>query len=97
MCEQYWPVDDKTESHGGYTLRVESEQSLANFTIRTLKIWKRDTPEADARRVLQFHYTEWPCHTGPFPTALLDFRRRVRQIITEKPEFGKGETLVHCK
>lgn len=49
-----------------------------------------------SRKLLQFHFTEWPGHTCPFPTALLDFRRRVRQIIDQSPEYAKGQMLVHC-
>ena len=30
--------------------------------------------------MIQFHYTEWPCHSNPFSNALLEFRRRVRQV-----------------
>jgi protein tyrosine phosphatase len=46
----------------------------------------------EERQVLQFHYTEWPVHTCPFSTALLDFRRRVKQLI----EVMKGQVLIHC-
>lgn len=49
-----------------------------------------------SRNILQFHFTEWPGHTCPFPTALLDFRRRVRQIVDQSPEYSKGQMLVHC-
>lgn len=49
------------------------------------------------RWLVQFHYVEWPSHSCPFPTALLDFRRRVRQILIEKEEIGRGQVLIHCK
>jgi hypothetical protein len=57
-----------------------------------LTLWLLQPP----RELLHFHYTEWPCHTCPFSTALLDFRRRVRQLV-EQLGFAKGQTLIHCR
>ena len=43
MCEQYWPSDNRTETYGPHCVKVETEQSLANFTIRTIKLWKKNS------------------------------------------------------
>ena len=48
-------------------------------------------------QVIQFHYTEWPCHSNPFSNALLEFRRRVRQVMNMHPETQDGPVIVHCK
>ena len=32
--------------------------------------------DGEERKVIQFHYTEWPCHSNPFSNALLEFRRK---------------------
>lgn len=44
--------------------------------VRTIRLRK----DGEERKVIQFHYTEWPCHSNPFSNALLEFRRRVRQV-----------------
>jgi hypothetical protein len=33
------------------------------------------------RVMKQFHFTEWTCHSCPFPSALLEFRRRIRHYL----------------
>ncbi|CAL8108511.1 unnamed protein product [Orchesella dallaii] len=97
MCHQYWPVDIQMATNiEGFTVRIDHEERLANFYIRTMTVKLDGDPSQPARNILQFHYTEWPGHTVPFPTALLDFRRRVRQIIEQSPEYSKGQMLVHC-
>ncbi|ODM95357.1 Receptor-type tyrosine-protein phosphatase kappa, partial [Orchesella cincta] len=97
MCHQYWPVELNTPtSIEGFTVTIDHEERLANFYIRTMTVKNDDEPNQPARNILQFHYSEWPGHTVPFPTALLDFRRRVRNIIEQSPEYSKGQMLVHC-
>jgi protein tyrosine phosphatase len=53
--------------------------------------------DGEERKVIQFHYTEWPCHSNPFSNALLEFRRRVRQVMNQHPETQDGPVIVHCK
>ena len=53
--------------------------------------------DGEERKVIQFHYTEWPCHSNPFSNALLEFRRRVRQVMNMHPETQDGPVIVHCK
>lgn len=41
MCMQYWPPAlDKLEVYGDINLGIVKEEQLANFQIRTFRIWK---------------------------------------------------------
>lgn len=51
----------------------------------------------EERKVILFHYTEWPCHSNPFSNALLEFRRRVRNVMNHHPDTQDGPVIVHCK
>ena len=43
MCVQYWPANkDKDEEYGGICVSVLKEEELANFHIRTIKLYKKD-------------------------------------------------------
>jgi len=93
MCVQYWPAaKNREEVYGGVGITVELEEQLANFMIRTIRLRK----DGEERKVIQFHYTEWPCHSNPFSNALLEFRRRVRQVMNQHPETQDGPVIVHC-
>merc|ERR1712038_1668089 len=93
MCVQYWPAaKNREEVYAGVGVTVESEEQLANFMIRTIRLRK----DGEERKVIQFHYTEWPCHSNPFSNALLEFRRRVRQVMNQHPETQDGPVIVHC-
>jgi len=93
MCVQYWPAaKNREEVYGGVGITVEAEEQLANFMIRTIRLRK----DGEERKVIQFHYTEWPCHSNPFSNALLEFRRRVRQVMNQHPETQDGPVIVHC-
>merc|ERR1712106_1196930 len=90
---QYWPAaKNREEIYGGVGITVETEEQLANFMIRTIKLRK----DGEERKVIRFHYTEWPCHSNPFSNALLEFRRRVRQVMNQHPETQDGPVIVHC-
>jgi len=93
MCVQYWPAaKNREEVYGGVGITVEVDEQLANFMIRTIRLRK----DGEERKVIQFHYTEWPCHSNPFSNALLEFRRRVRQVMNQHPETQDGPVIVHC-
>jgi hypothetical protein len=48
MCMQYWPANkDKDEDYGGIGVSVLKEEELANFHIRTIKLYKKT--EKDVR------------------------------------------------
>lgn len=43
MCVQYWPPSkDKDENYGGIHIGVAQEEELANFHIRTFRLYKKD-------------------------------------------------------
>lgn len=43
MCMQYWPPSlDKTEVYGDIHIGIVNEEQLANFQIRTFRIWKEN-------------------------------------------------------
>lgn len=43
MCVQYWPPSkDKHEIYGNIGVSILQEEELANFHIRTFKLWKQE-------------------------------------------------------
>ncbi|XP_046662944.1 receptor-type tyrosine-protein phosphatase kappa-like [Homalodisca vitripennis] len=98
MCMQYWPsAKVKSENYGDLNISVKGEEELANFHIRTIRIvYKIGTEEEQERTLLQFHYTEWPCHTCPFSNAILEFRRRMRSVVGSYRTAQEGPIVVHC-
>lgn len=55
MCIQYWPPAlDKTEVYGDIHIGIETEEQLANFQIRTFRIWKEN---------LDVSYNEYKMHS----------------------------------
>ncbi|CAN8003799.1 unnamed protein product, partial [Ixodes hexagonus] len=91
MCCQYWPMElDKPEKYGLIEVTLLSEDTMANFVIRTLRLRKGE----EERDVFQLHFTSWASHTEPFTNALLDFRRRVRTFTDRWSAIGP--TVVHC-
>ncbi|KAL3186491.1 hypothetical protein MRX96_027529 [Rhipicephalus microplus] len=91
MCCQYWPMElDKPEKYGVIEVTLLSEDAMANFVIRTLRLRKGE----EERDVFQLHFTSWASHTQPFTNALLDFRRRVRTFTDRWSAIGP--TIVHC-
>jgi protein tyrosine phosphatase len=93
MCVQYWPAGkNREEIYSGVGVTVENEEQLANFMIRTIRMRKN----GEERKVILFHYTEWPCHSNPFSNALLEFRRRVRNVMNHHPDTQDGPVIVHC-
>lgn len=52
MCIQYWPpAIDKTETYGDIHIGIVKEEQLANFQIRTFRIWK-ETAEVSEHELL---------------------------------------------
>ncbi len=103
----------REEVYSGVGVTVENEEQLANFMIRTIRLRKVRRVKSDTmcegnqlllffqydeeRKVILFHYTEWPCHSNPFSNALLEFRRRVRNVMNHHPDTQDGPVIVHCK
>lgn len=50
MCIQYWPPAlDKTEVYGDIHIGIVKEEQLANFQIRTFRIWKQNSSVSDTK------------------------------------------------
>ncbi|CAH0551471.1 unnamed protein product [Brassicogethes aeneus] len=100
MCVQYWPAShDLEETYGGITISIMQEEELANFHIRTFRLYKKDVngQVLEERFILQFHFTEWHSHSCPFTNALLEFRRRVRAVVGHRIKTDEaGPMVVHC-
>lgn len=42
MCVQYWPANMELEEvYGGITIKVVQEEELANFRIRTFRLYQK--------------------------------------------------------
>lgn len=98
MCVQYWPASkDKDEIYGDIGIGIAKEEELANFHIRTFRIYKldRNHQKIEERSLLQFHYTQWHSHSCPFSNAILEFRRRIRMMIGTTFHSDRP-MLVHC-
>lgn len=55
MCVQYWPASkDKDEEYGGIGVSILQEEQLANFHIRTIKLYKKD--ESDVMYNNMYYY-----------------------------------------
>ncbi|XP_069361676.1 uncharacterized protein Ptp36E isoform X2 [Maniola hyperantus] len=100
MCVQYWPPNkEKDETYGDISVGIVQEEELANFHIRTFRLYKTEKDVVvEERYILQFHYTQWHSHTCPFSNALLEFRRRVRAVVGRRLATNPvtGPMLVHC-
>merc|ERR1712141_573706 len=81
-CDQYWPkAKEETETYGYVEVTLESEESMANYTVRTMKIkhlkLRKKKGMACEREIKQFHYTSWPDHGVPcHPLPVLTFVRK---------------------
>ncbi|KAJ0174240.1 hypothetical protein K1T71_010386 [Dendrolimus kikuchii] len=100
MCVQYWPPNkEKDETYGDISVGIVQEEELANFHIRTFRLYKTEKDVVvEERFILQFHYTQWHSHTCPFSNALLEFRRRVRAVVGRRlaTNPAAGPMVVHC-
>ncbi|XP_050352250.1 receptor-type tyrosine-protein phosphatase kappa [Nymphalis io] len=100
MCVQYWPPNkEKDETYGDISVGIVQEEELANFHIRTFRLYKTEKDVVvEERFLLQFHYTQWHSHTCPFSNALLEFRRRVRAVVGRRlaSSSATGPMVVHC-
>ncbi|XP_070498935.1 receptor-type tyrosine-protein phosphatase U [Chironomus tepperi] len=102
MCVQYWPASkEKDERYGVQPeyqiyIGVVKEEELANFHIRTFRLYKmHNNVKVEERILLQFHYTAWSSHSCPFSNAILEFRRRVRKVVGNTLKSDRP-MLVHC-
>lgn len=95
-CDQYWPLDGR-EQYKHFSVALRDEDVYANYTVRTFQL--RDVKQSkrrsynNERRVVQFHYTQWPDHGTPeYILPLLTFIRRSSQTSTDHA----NPIVVHC-
>ena len=55
MCVQYWPPSkDKDEAYGNIYIGVAKEEELANFHIRTFRVYKMENNVSTSKNKLKF-------------------------------------------
>ncbi|XP_061697884.1 receptor-type tyrosine-protein phosphatase beta-like isoform X2 [Syngnathoides biaculeatus] len=93
-CDRYWPADRDPLYYGDLIVRLTSESTLPEWTIREFRICSEDDPR-HVRLLRHFHFTVWPDHGVPDGTrALVHFVRTVRDFVNRSP--AGGPTVVHC-
>lgn len=98
-CFKYWPSTvDTTETHGLYTVTLESESQDDTFTVRRLRIACTKQPN-NKRLVLHHQYVAWPDHGVPSDPApciqgIKDINRELD--IHESRTKSRPPIVVHC-
>ena len=105
-CDQYWPEEGE-QDYGEISVRLEREDVLAFYTLRTFTIELISSPPVKKKKggleagggqrlvhtVYQYHYTAWPDHGTPSDTLpALSF---VSKSVASNPPDG-GPIVVHC-
>lgn len=55
MCVQYWPASkEKDEEYGGIGVSVLKEEELANFHIRTIKLYKKNENDVSVHKFYSY-------------------------------------------
>ena len=96
-CEQYWPDPGTFQTENIVVRHIETEL-YANFVIRTFDVLLEGQ---ELKRVVQYHFTQWPEHGIPDdPIPFLEFRRKVRgdAAVPERDTNAPAlpPVLVHC-
>ncbi|XP_038069540.1 tyrosine-protein phosphatase 99A-like isoform X2 [Patiria miniata] len=94
-CDRYWPAKGMPERYGEFEVTLESKEKYASHMVRyfLLKHKHRKHGKAPERRVVQFHFTDWPDHGVPaYTLPVLAF---VQKSTAANPEDA-GPMVVHC-
>lgn len=69
MCVQYWPASiDLEEAYGPIIIKIVQEEELANFRIRTFKIYKKELDVSKPHRAVCLNFL--PQHSWTSKTNL---------------------------
>jgi len=94
-CDQYWPTEGK-ETYKHITVSHKHTEVFAHYTVRSFiiknnKITKMPTKSSYDRKVVQYHYTQWPDHGTP------DYLLPVLSFV-HASSFGEQQApiVIHC-
>lgn len=98
MCVQYWPASkDKDEEYGGIGVSVLKEEELANFHIRTIKLYKKNGNDVSVFLLLPARIISFPSLLRSFSLVVTrrtfyalhdtDFKNETREIKVERMSF----------
>ncbi|XP_072047180.1 uncharacterized protein [Amphiura filiformis] len=91
-CVKYWPDKGTHETFGDFDVTFDSEeQKHADYLIRNFTISKNG--EEGTRKVVQFHYTNWPDKDIPkHCTPVLQLLKEVNEHYQDR----NAPLLIHC-
>ncbi|XP_071954253.1 uncharacterized protein [Antedon mediterranea] len=92
-CKKYWPDEEEWFVFDDINVKVDSEETTEDYTIRNIVIWLEEEGTAEQRTIKQFHFTQWPDKGVPKSASGL-----LRLIQKVKSVRGTSLTpaLVHC-
>lgn len=95
-CAKYWPekVQDSTQ-FGDITVTFLSEQRYSDFSIRDLKMTRRNPngDEEERRNITHYHYLVWKDFMAPeHPYGIIKFIRQINSVYSVQ----RGPILIHC-
>ncbi|XP_007902819.2 tyrosine-protein phosphatase non-receptor type 13 [Callorhinchus milii] len=89
-CHRYWPdTASQPMMVGKYQLRLENDQALDSFNVKSLKLVDNETGEA--RDIKHLHFVTWSDHGTPQSSEQL-----VRFILYMRHVHRLGPVVVHC-
>ena len=89
QCEKYW--HNQHGRYGGVDVWLRESDILADFIVRTFHV---SVDASSPHRVVKhFQFNGWSEHDVPSETAVLEYRRKIRDYMRDQP----GPLLVHCR
>ncbi|XP_022081136.1 tyrosine-protein phosphatase 99A-like isoform X2 [Acanthaster planci] len=98
-CDRYWPAKGMPERYGEFEVTLETKEKYASHMVRHFLLKHKHRKDAQThgkapeRRILQFHFTDWPDHGVPaYTLPVLAF---VQKSSVANP-VDAGPMVVHC-